>query len=352
VSARETLASTLTEQAAVAERIGSPFYRLLVERIRDDVLAGGPTWELLKPYAEEPADEWRVFRALSGVHHMVLAGEVPELAAHYESVGGDGDAEAAWPRVRQAFADMEPEVLEELRHPLQTNETARCGALIGGLLEVARATGGLPLRLRELGASAGLNLHMDHYRYDCDGACCGPADSPVCFRDYWVGGTPPFDAPLTVTERRGCDLEPIDATTREGALLLQSFVWPDERGRLELLRAAIEVARTVPAQVDAASADDWIARVLADVAPGTATVVYHSIFWNYLPSAARARIASAIEDAGAAATSDAPVAWLRFEGDDPSNLTEAHLRLRLWPDGSDRLLGSGGYHWQPIRWAG
>ena len=62
-----------------------------------------------------------------------VRGELPEVAKHYPSEGGDGDAEAAWPLVREAFASLSPEILDSLRHPLQTNEPARCGALVGGL---------------------------------------------------------------------------------------------------------------------------------------------------------------------------------------------------------------------------
>ena len=35
------------------------------------------------------------------------------------------------------------------------------------------------------------------------------------FRNHWTGGTPPFDAPLTVASRRGCDIDPIDPTCGE-----------------------------------------------------------------------------------------------------------------------------------------
>src|SRR3712207_7009789 len=55
----------------------------------EDVKDGGPTWELLAACADEPIEEYFPFRALAGVHHMVLAGELPELAKHYPSVGGE-----------------------------------------------------------------------------------------------------------------------------------------------------------------------------------------------------------------------------------------------------------------------
>ena len=347
---RVALLTTLAKDQAVAADSPSPFYAALIARMLEDVRVGGPTWTLLEPYATEPPSEWYCFRALSGVHYEVLAGERPELARHWPSVDGDGDAEAAWPHVRQAFTDRDPAIVADLRHPLQTNETSRCGALIGGFLAVVRATG-LPLRVLELGSSGGLNLHFDRYRYEADGAAFGPADSAVRFVDYWEGGTPDLDAPLEVHSRRGCDLDPIDPTTDHGRRTLESCLWPDEHIRFANLRAALDIARAFPVDLDPESADTWSARQLAEPVAGVATVVFHSVFWPYLPDAVQGTIRATIEAAGERATADAPLAWLSYEGDDAHPGVDA-LRLRLWPGGEERLLGTGRHHWHPVQWLG
>jgi hypothetical protein len=346
--ARDTLLATLAENADVARLSPSPFYARLLERMADDVRADGPTWTLLAPYATEPATEYFPFRALAGVHYEVLAGERPALAAHFPSVGGDGDADAAWPQVLEVLAGQDPELLAEFTHPLQTNETSRCGALIGGFCEVA-ATTGLPLRALELGASAGLNLHFDRYRYEQDGLALGPADSPIVFRDYWEGGAPRLDAPLRVVERGGCDLSPLDPAADADCVALQSYVWPDEAQRMADLRAALSIAREHPVGVESESADSWVARQLATLPDGQATVVYHSVFWTYVPAPVRDRIATALADAAARATEAAPLAWLRYdEGADDPRVVE--LRLTQWPGGEERLLGTGRHHAHPVRW--
>ena len=51
-----------------------------------------------------------------------------------------------------------------LDQPPQTNEVGRSAELIGGLLLFDREFG-LPVRLFEIGTSAGLNLRAEHYRY-------------------------------------------------------------------------------------------------------------------------------------------------------------------------------------------
>lgn len=329
----------------------SPFYETLVAAMAADVREGGPVWALLERYASEPATEFFPLRALAGVHHMVLAGELPELEVHYPSVGGDGDAAASWPGVRDALAAQSPEVLAELHHPLQTNETSRCGALIGGLLVLAREHA-LPLRLLELGASAGLNLHLDRYRYESGGLALGPPDCPVRFVDYWRGGTPPLDAELEVAERRGCDLNPIDAGSQAGQLTLLSYLMPDDRKRLAMLRAALAIAGAMPVEVDRAGADGWVAEQLERLPEGRLTVVFHSIFWRYPPEAVRAGVSAAIEAAAERATRTAPLAWLRYEEAEGA-VGRCELRLRSWPgDGEDRLLARGRQHYAPIDWLG
>ena len=344
---RERLAADLAELSRDAAAWHSPLYAGLTERMREDVLAGGPTWDLLEPYADEPIDEYYPFRALAGIHHMVLAGEVPELERHYPSVGGDGDVAAAWPKVREELATFDPEILDAIRHPLQTNETARCGALIGGFLTVAKETG-LPLRVLELGSSAGLNLHFDRYRYEQDGKAYGPEDSTVRFADHWLEGVPPLDTPMRVAERAGCDMAPLDPTSDHDRLALLSYIFPDQMPRYQLLREAIEIARAYPVKVESAGVEEWAERMLGKSAEGLATVVFHSLVWIYLTDDVRARVSATLEAAAARATESAPLAWLRYEiGPDPA---VCELRLTSWPGGEDRLLATGDVHLAPVTW--
>ena len=344
---RDQLLVTLHEGADAASSMSSPFYAALIAQMHADVVTRGPTWELLLPFATEAPTEFYAFRALSGVHRLVLGGAAPELTGHFPSTGGDGDAAAAWPHVRAAFAQHPPELIAKIRHPLQTNDTSRCAALIGGYLTVARETG-LPLRVRALGASAGLNLHFDLYRYEADGVAFGPPGSEVRFIDHWRGGVPPLDVPMAVADRRGCDLDPIDPTTEDGRLELESCVFADDLPRMELLRSALAIAAEMPVEVDRSGADTWIARELAELPSGQATVVSHSIFWIYPEQEIRDGISAAIEGAAAKASAERPLAWLRYEPGESSTLVE--LRLTLWPGGDERLLATGGHHLEPVSW--
>ena len=327
--------------------MGSPFYAELLERMADDVIAGGPVGRFLVDQLDSSYEDAVPLRFLGGVHRLVLAGQAPDLAARFPSVGGDGDAAAAWPAVLAALDAHTDAIRDALTRPPQTNEVGRSAALVGGFLVVARDTG-LPLRVLEVGSSAGLNLRFDRYWYESDGAAYGDAASPVRFTGLWAEGHPPFGTAVTIAERRGCDRDPIDAGTDDGRLTLLSYVWPGQTERFTMLRAALDVARDHPVAIDRADIPDWLARQLDEPVPDRATVVFHSIVWQYLTADERARAEAALETAGDRATPDAPLAWLRLE---PSpDLTHTELRVTSWPGGEDRLLARGHYHLGPVQW--
>jgi hypothetical protein len=219
--------------------------------------------------------------------------------------------------------------------------------LLGGFLEVVRQTR-LPLRLLEVGAAGGLILRWDQYRYEAGREGWGDSHSPVRITGAFGGEHPSFGVFAKIVERRGCDASPVDPGTEEGRLTLKSYVWPDQVERFRQLAAAIDVARRVPAHVEQANAPDWVETALTDGVPGVATVVYHSIVWQYLSNVDRARFERVIAVAGEAATDSKPLAWLRFEPAD----NFAEVRLQLWPGGKDRLLARSGFHGKPVQWLG
>ncbi|WP_301177575.1 DUF2332 domain-containing protein [Actinomadura geliboluensis] len=331
----------LLAQSRACAELGSPMYAELLARAADD--PGGAAADVLG----EHRGSGYILGMLGTVHRLVLEGRAPELAAYYPTAGGTRDPLLAWPAFRDVLAGHAAEIRAGLTDPPQTNEVGRSAPLVGGLLAISAATGGRPVRLLEIGASAGLNLRADHFRFRHDGGVYGP-ESPVVLPGAWRG-LPPVDAPLAIVERRGCDPNPLDAASPAAQRRLLSYVWPDQAERVARLRAAFEVAARVPAEVVRAGAAEF----LDGLAPvrGTATVVWHSTMRAYLSEDEAARVDRHIEDAGAAATADAPVAHLSFEGPDASRLSTAHVvALRLWPGGERRILGEGPSHGLPTTW--
>src|SRR5436305_13674496 len=132
--------------------MGSPFYADLLDRMADDVLGGGPVGRVLADQLDTSYEEAVPLRFLGGVHRLVLAGRAPELAARFPSVGGDGDAAAAWPALLSVLDSHADAVRDALTRPPQTNDERRSAALVGGFLGVAGVTGLLPQVTRVCGS--------------------------------------------------------------------------------------------------------------------------------------------------------------------------------------------------------
>jgi hypothetical protein len=345
-SPQEVVAARLRKQARWCARLDSALYAFLLERAAADVESGGACWDVLRGHETDPHGSAPALRFMGAVHRLVLAGEETELARFYPSAaGGQPDGEECW-RASHACVERHRELLRELvERPVQTNEVGRSAALVGGFLLVAREFG-LPLRLLEVGASAGLNLRWDYYYYEACGEGWGDASSPVRLTDNFAAGRPPFDADARVVERRGCDPNPLNPLTEEGKLTLLSYVWADQTARLATLRGAIEVARKLPAAVDSDGAAHWLEGRLGEPRVGAATVVFHSIVWQYIGDEERGRVTELIERAGRESSARAPLAWLRME----PGADEAEVRLTVWPRGGERLLATVGFHGRDVRW--
>ncbi len=335
-------------QAGVAAETGSPIYAELLARVLADLEAGGRFARVCADFAGHPILDNLPLRLLGAVHGLVLGGRAPELAAFYPSAGGAFEPEGAWRALLATLDAHEPAIRARLRTQVQTNEVRRSAALLGGFLRIAHDTR-LPLRLLEIGSSAGLNLLWDRYRYRLGDHRWGPAAAPLELATEWRGPPPDLDAAVRVAERCGCDLAPLDVTDPDQRLRLESFVWPEQRERIEVLRAAMASAQREPPRIDASPAGPWLESVLAHPEPGVVSVVFHSTMWWYVPEDERARIDRTVRAAGARATPEAPLAWLRLEG---ASSDAAELRLWQWPADTDHLLARAHYHARWIHWLG
>lgn len=330
-------------QGKSCERLFSPvtgrLLRLAAARLDD---ATAFTRAVLDWPEARMRDDALALRFAGALHALVLSGRAPDLSLAYPPHPAPADDTAFWRAVTDAIAAHEPFLLDFLDHPPQTNETGRAAVLMLGFQAVARQTG-LPLALFEIGASAGLNMNWDAFAYDYAGATWGPADSPVRLVPEWRGAVPPQLAPLTVASRAACDRNPLDLADPDQRLRLRAYVWPDQPDRLARLDGAIAIALARGHRPVRADAADWAEAVLPEPRPGVARIVCHSIFWQYLPHAIQTRLVACFEATGAAASPDAPFAWVRMEPD-PDDAWRAALTLRIWPGGTGQVLAHCDYH--------
>lgn len=343
------LVATFQRQAVACEDLGSPMYADLLRRLVDDYELRGSSTVVLAGFENHPPDALIGLRLLGAVHRLVLAGEVPELAVFYPSVGGDWDPVLGWEAFRQVLLSRGPELRNLLPQAPQTNEVGRSTALYGGLLRLAEAVP-LPVRLFEIGASGGLNLRADHFRYNlADGTGYGPADSPLVLEGAWSGRSiAPVE--LRIAEWVGSDISPVNPLSEDGALTLTSYVWPDMTARLERLRGALEVARKVPADVRREDAVSFLRNL--ELSEGHVTVVWHSLLWQYLSPEEQAAGDELLASLGARATPTAPLAHLCLEPmrRTPEGEPEFLVVLQVWPGGVPRILGTADPHGLPAYW--
>jgi hypothetical protein len=343
--ARSDVVEAFEQQAAACRRMGSDFTARMLEACLRDLEADGPVATVLASFDGHPVLDALCQRLVGAVQGLVLAGEAPELARYYPTEGGT----PVWPEAGEAFvatiAAHADAIRPRLAEQVQTNEVRRCAGLLGGFLTIARETG-LPLRLREIGSSAGLILFWDRYRYELGPHRWGDPNAPVTITTEWTGGAPPLDAAVEVASRIGCDIHPIDATDPVQLRRIQSFYWVDQVDRIALLRAAA-AALEGPAPIERIRAGDFVAREVGSRPSGEATVLYHSTMWWYLPDGERAAVSEVMEAAGAEADATRPLAWLRSE---PPNMDHVEVRLRLWPGGEDRLLAQAHHHGAWVDW--
>ena len=335
------------EQAEWCEGLGSPFTAALLRQFASDFEAGGPVAQICADWTGNPRKDALGLRLAGALHHAVLTGTAPELAATYPANVVEWNMQEVWAKARPWLAAHMAHVRDFLKSPPQTNETRRSIALLPGFLELA-ATYRMPMHLLELGASAGLNQNWDRFTYD-GGTWQRPGASNVTISTLWNGPEPAhLDAAPVIASRAACDLNPIDVSDEAAFLRLKSYTWPDQAGRLARLDAAADLARQMGVRVEQADALDWLTRRLASRPSEGLTVVYHSVFLIYPPKDDITRIMRRIEEAGAAATEQAPLAWLCFEpeslfGGDRTS-PRMQTRLQVWPGEESRVLNESDGH--------
>ncbi|MCW2538921.1 MAG: hypothetical protein JWN95_646 [Frankiales bacterium] len=318
----------------------------------DDWDQGGVVRLICAGWEDAPAGDFVQLRLLAGLHRLVLTGQEPSLARFYPNLGGTADPAGAWPPVREAMKRHVAELADDLRIAPQTNEPGRAVALLVGLFHSVRQSGLAKIRLLEPGASAGLNLLLDHYRISGRQPqpwWYGPAESPVVLSDAVLGAV--TTAPFTIVERRGCDLAPIDATTAEGRLRLISFVWPFHVERHLRLAAALQVAAEHPVSIDEAGASGWLAAQLSVAPePDVLTVVWHSVTRVYWTAEERTKVAGLL----AAAGRRMPLAYITMEQNASTYSGNPELDVTLRQPGAPAgatILASAAGHGATVRLA-
>jgi hypothetical protein len=176
----------------------------------------------------------------------------------------------------------------------QTNEPARCAALITALGDIRG-----PVGLVEVGSSAGLCLYPDRYSYEFDGRPVGPR-SAVHLACSTTGPVPVPDGLPDVAARVGIDRNPLDPADPDDQAWLRALIWPGPNAapRLDRLDAAAAIATDEPATVLTGDIIDRLPDAL-DLLPAECTpVVFHTAVLAYLERARREEFVALVRSLG------------------------------------------------------
>ena len=214
-----------------------------------------------------------------------------DLSEHYAQCARDGSPTTGLAQAFTQFCAAHADEVRELvrTRRVQTNEIRRCSYLMPAFGVIANENPGRPLALIDVGASAGLNLLWDSYRYGySDGSSYGPADSGVLIEAETRTPMPSIpDLFPQVSYRVGIDLSPVDLSDDEEYRWMMALVWPDHADRAELLVAARSIWLEDPPTVLAGDAVALIPSVLEKAPAEAVLCVFHCHTLNQFPVEAR-----------------------------------------------------------------
>lgn len=258
----------------------SPLYERLTRETAEDQ-------DLLDIAAEAPNGQPSPQLLLAAVHALLLRGSEHRLAAYYPTCTDDPVDPATTdpvPAFREFCLSNEKRIREIVSsRRVQTNAVGRSAVLFPAFECVATAETQLPLSLIEIGASAGLNLYWDRFRYEYEGyGAYGDLDSPVQIESAVRGDIdPPF--PETVPDvghRVGVDVNTLDVADPADTHWLRALVLPDQQWRHERFESAIGLVRDDPPRLVEGNAVDVLPEILPEVPDETGLCVFstHTLY--------------------------------------------------------------------------
>lgn len=302
---------------------GSPLYASLSRQVADDPRV----MRLVEGRIKKQPPSNMLFGA---VQYLLLGGAKHRLAAFYPSLGGDRAPDDAYPAFVDFCRTYESRILELVAtRRVQTNEVGRSGVLLPALHIAFEHFHREPLYLIEIGASAGLNLLCDQFAYEYVKPeapdwrrTCG-AVSRARTRTQLRGARTPTlpDMPPHVTGRLGIDITPIDVWNDDDVRWVKSLIWADQLHRIELFRAAVQIAREDPPRMIAGDALDVLPEVIQAAPRDAALVVFHSHCTCQMSSDGRAELDAML----GRLSRDRGLAHISLEWLDPDPVPRLHL---------------------------
>lgn len=252
--------------------------------------------EVLAILAAAPPNHRAPVGLFAAVHDLLLADPGQALAGWYPNLTDRPRADDPVPAFVKFCRDHRDDLiaLVSSRFP-QTNEIGRSALLLIGLADVASRFG--TLAQLDVGASAGLNLLIEHYGYDYSGQRLGGDRLVLSCRVS--GGPRPLPSAIPgFSTHQGLDADPIDLADPAQVRWLEACVWPDQTDRFQRLRTAVQLAREQGVQVWRGDAVTDLPAALDRLGEDGHPVVTTSWVLTYLSDQQRADFVAALDRRG------------------------------------------------------
>ena len=344
----KSVAEAIAWQADHAEENGAPGTARLIRSLAVVLDTDTATGRRMANWHGLSLEDALPLRLAGGFHWLFLSGEEPRLGEVYSGLMTDQSlVDGLVAETAQTFDHV---LLPWLDRPPQTNEAGRSAIVMAALMWLSGKLGPT-FELNEIGASAGVNTMMARFAFDLGGVRIGPSLSSLRITPEWRGAPPP-DNPVEIVGAKGCDTMPVDLADPDAALRLKAYIWPDATDRMARMDAAVAMAEKMPPELVRQDALDFVKeRLAADQEEGVTRVLFHTIMWQYLPEFTRDAITEAMEEAGASATAEKPLAWIAVETNRETFRHEC--RVRYWPGGEEAvMLGEAHAHGAWVDWKG
>ncbi|MET8981026.1 DUF2332 domain-containing protein [Streptomyces sp. NPDC004539] len=205
---------------------------------------------------------------LGAVHHVLRSGVQDPLAPYFTSREDLDEARAS--ALLADFCRRHTGRIQRIisTRSVQTNEVGRCAVLLPAFAALQQQLDdGRPIRIVDVGASAGLTLLWDRYTYDYDGhrLTLPDSDPGTVLHCEIKGAMPPLTLDRAWFARPiGIEPHPVDVTDPEATEWLVSLTWPEQTKRMTTLNSALALAARTPPTILAGTAQDHLADVVAE----------------------------------------------------------------------------------------
>lgn len=275
----------------------SPVYYRLCNEIKNDleILNKIASFETLQPIPN---------LLFGSVHLLLLKGNQHNLREYYLSlVAKPKSPEDIYPEFKDFFLNNFEEIEKLMASKLvQTNEVRRCSYLYPAFLLISTFFENKPLHLIEIGASAGLNLFWDKYKYDYGtGDFFGKLDSNIVLKSKFEGSLPKvleLIATPEIASRVALDINCIDVTNPEELLWLEALIWPEQTERRELLKEAVKIRSQHDLLLKDCNGFDEAIRIAVDIDKQAPVCIFHTHVANQIPNEDRILFLKKIDDLG------------------------------------------------------